>query len=481
MAAPVRCDVVVVGTGFGGLCAASRLRRSGRDVTILEKDDRLGGTWRDNTYPGAECDVPSALYSFSFAPNPTWSFKWAKQPQILRYLEDFASQEGLDPLIRYGRQVDEARWNEAGRRWTVRAGPESYDCQHLVLALGQLHHPMTPAISGAETFNGASFHTARWDEGFEPDGKRVAVIGAAASAVQLIPELATRAERLTVYQRSPNWILPKGDRSYSAAEQALGKRIPILARAYRAAIWASAEYGLYPVIKGRRTRTAIARAAARRNLRRHVADPMLRAELTPEYAIGAKRILLSDRFYPAIARPNVELVTGPIDRVTPDGIVAGGEEREHDAIIYATGFKTNPFVPGIDVRGQGGRTLREAWADGAHAYLGVQTTGFPNLFFLYGPNTNTGHTSVVYKIEAQTEMILSLMALADQDAIGVREDAEAAFCAEMQSRMAALAWSKIDTSWYQDRGRITNNWPGSAREYRKRCLRLNPEHFAVTR
>ena len=469
MTGPVSCDVIVVGTGFGGLCAASRIKRMGRDVAVLEKADGVGGTWRDNTYPGAECDVPSALYSYSFAPNPTWDFKWAKQPQILAYLERFARDEGLTPRIRFGQAVQRAAWDEAARRWRVETRDAAYEAQHLVLALGQLHHPMVPEIAGHHAYRGCAFHSARWDHGFDPAGKRIGVVGSAASAVQLIPELAGRAERLTVYQRSPNWVLPKGDRPYTLAEKAVGRRVPALGRAYRAALWASGEYGLWPMIRGRRLHARLGEALCKRAIARHVRDPQMRAALVPDYPIGAKRILLSDRFYPALARPDVDLVTDPIERMTPGGVVAGGTERAHDAVVYATGFRTNPFVPDIQVTGQGGRTLRQHWADGAHAYLGVQTAGFPNLFLLYGPNTNTGHTSIVYKLEAQTALTTQLIRAAGEGAVAVRADAEAAFGDEMQARLAGLAWSKVSASWYQDRGRVTNNWPGGSREYRQRC------------
>ena len=480
MTAPARHDAIVVGTGFGGLCAAGRLVREGLDVRLLEKADGVGGTWRDNTYPGAECDVPSALYSYSFAPNPTWDFKWAKQPQILDYLRRFADDEGLTARTAFGQHVRAATWDEAARRWRVETQDAAYEAQHLILALGQLHHPAVPDIAGRADFAGPAFHSARWDHGFDPSGRRVAVIGAAASAIQLVPELAERCAALTVYQRSPNWVLPKGDRPYSRAEKAAGRRVPGLARLYRSALWAGGEYGLYPMIRGRRAHARLGEALCKRAIRKHVTDPALRAALVPDYPIGAKRILLSDRYYPALARPNVEVVTDPIERMTQDGIVAGGAGRSHDAVVFATGFNTNPFVPDIAVTGTDGRSLREHWADGARAYLGVQTAGFPNLFFVYGPNTNTGHTSIVYKIEAQTEMIAALIAEAGQGAVTVRGSAEDAFDAEMQARLADLAWSKIEDSWYKDRGRVTNNWPGPSREYRRRAQAVDLADFTVT-
>jgi cation diffusion facilitator CzcD-associated flavoprotein CzcO len=334
--------------------------------------------------------------------------------------------------------------------------------------VGQLHHPSVPSIEGQEAYEGAAFHSARWDHGQDLRGKRVAVVGSAASAVQIVPELVETAGCLTVYQRSPNWILPKGDRPYTRLEKAVGRALPPVARAYRAGLWAMGEYGLYPMIRGRPLQRWIGEALCKRAIARAVSDPALRAKLVPSYPIGAKRILLSDRFYPALARPNVELVTEPIERLTREGIVAGGAARAHDAVVYATGFRTNPFVDGIEVVGEGGRTLREHWRAGAHAYLGVATAGFPNLFMLYGPNTNTGHTSIVYKHEAQAGLILRLIEAAGEDAVRVDPAREDAFNAELQERLARLAWAKVEASWYKDGDRITNNWPGGSAEYRRR-------------
>jgi cation diffusion facilitator CzcD-associated flavoprotein CzcO len=478
-----RVKTLIIGAGFGGLCMGVKLKEAGEDdFLIIEAADALGGTWRDNTYPGAECDIPSALYSFSFAQNPTWDFKWAKQPQILTYQNKVADDYGLRAHMRFNRAVVSCVYDEIAKRWrvTTREG-HIYDCEFLITAVGQLHHPNTPKIKGAETFSGDSFHSAKWNHDIDLRGKRVGVIGNAASAVQFIPEIAEVAGELTVYQRSANWVVDKGDRPYTRLEKWLAKRAPVLANIYRFGLWSLGEYIIWPVIKGAKLRAAALRWKNRFDMRAHIKDKELQQALTPTYPVGAKRILFSDKYYAALARENVELVLGAPAEITPNGILdVHGTERAHDVIIYGTGFHTNPFLKSIDVRGQGGAKLSDKWSDGAYAYLGVSNAGYPNMFMLYGPNTNTGHTSIIFKLECQVGYVTQLMQAAEtKGPLSVKTDVEAAFNDEMQTRLSKLVWNQVENSWYKDGTRLTNNWPGSSREYKRRLKRPDMSHFEV--
>ncbi len=469
---------VIVGTGFGGLCLAAKLRERGdEDFIILEKAQDVGGTWRENTYPGAECDIPSALYSYSFALNPGWDFKWAKQPQILKYLQDFAKDRDLLRHIKFGESVTGADYN--GGRWRVKtASGGIYDGQFFVSAIGQLHNPSIPDFKGRGNFKGPNFHSAEWDHSVDMAGKNVAVIGNAASAVQLIPEIAKIAGHLTVYQRSPNWMINKGDRPYSEREKNSAKRFPLMAKFYRAYLWALGEYGIWPVIKGAPIRRKLARWASLKEMKKHIKDSAMQVKLTPTFPIGAKRILFSDKYYPALARENVALETSGVSEIQTGGIITdAGESRQHDIIVFATGFYSNPFLKEIDVKGEGGQSLSGHWKDGAFAYLGVTTSGFPNMFMLYGPNTNTGHSSIIYKLEAQVQHILKLMAKTGEGVVDVNTEPEAAYNKEAQEKLSKLAWAKIDASWYKDGDRITNNWHGSSREFKRRLGNPIYAHF----
>lgn len=476
-----RTKTLIIGTGFGGICMGCALKQEGDDnFLMLEAADSLGGTWRDNTYPGAECDVPSALYSFSFAQNPTWDFKWAKQPQILAYQNKVADDYGLRPHMRFGQRVMQCVYNEADKRWLVSTvSGESYNCEFLITAVGQLHHPNTPEIEGAQSFEGISFHSAQWNHDIDLTGKRVGVIGNAASAVQFIPEIAKIADHVTVYQRSANWVIDKGDRPYLAVEKAIAKRFPMLANIYRLGLWCLGEYLIWPAIKGAKLRGAALRFKNRLDMNAHIKDKKMRKLLTPIYPLGAKRILFSDKFYAALARDNVELVQGAPSQISASGITdIGGAERPHDVIVYGTGFHTNPFLKSIDVKGKQGQALRDKWQSGAYAYMGVSTAGFPNMFMLYGPNTNTGHTSIIFKLECQANYIRQLMHHAQaKGPIAVTPVAEAVFNDEIQTRLMDMVWNKIENSWYKDGTRVTNNWPGSSAEYKRRMRTPNLSDF----
>lgn len=477
--AKIDCKTLIIGAGFGGLCMGVQLKERGdTDFIIVEKADEVGGTWRENTYPGAECDIASALYSYSFAPNPSWDFKWAKQAQIHAYQKHIAKTYGLYEHIKFGRQVKSATFN-AGVWRTEFMNGDIITSQFLVSAIGQLHIPKTPKIKGAENFEGVSFHSAKWDHSYDYKGKKIAVIGNAASAIQLIPELADATDNLTVYHRTPNWIIPKKDRAYSAIEKWVGKRFPSLGKLYRFSLFAQGEYFVWRIIQGKPISKWIGTQWVKMGLRKHIKDKVLRQKMTPDYPMGARRILLSDKIYPALAKDTVENVTEGIDNITADGIVSkNGIARQHDLIVYATGFHTNPFLKEIDVKGVGGRSLKEHWRGGAKAYMGIMTAGFPNLFLLYGPNTNTGHTSIIFKLENQVQYILQLMEKAAPQ-ITVQSEAEDEFDAEMQRRLKDLAWSKVEASWYKVGDRVPNNWPGSALEYKRRNAVPNWAHYEI--
>jgi len=479
--------IAIVGTGFSGLCLGMRLKMLGmNDFVIFEKADSIGGTWRENTYPGAECDIPSALYSFSFERNPNWTHKWSEQPEILTYLEHCAKKHDLFAHIRFGQEVRKATFDEAEGNWTVETADgvaERFDV--VVSAVGQLHKPRTPAIEGAETFQGASFHSACWDHSVPLEGRRVGSIGNAASAVQFLPQIAPKVERLTVFQRTPNWIIPKNDREYTAIEKTIGTIFPPFTNLYRFWIFLRGEGFLYPLMHqaGGDWAKQKFRQQALEYMEDKISDPQLREKLIPDYPIGAKRILFSDDFYDALNRDNVDVITSPIDHVEERGVVtADGTCHELDVLIYATGFESTSFLTPMRVQGRGGVVLNDVWeAQGAEAYLGITHTGFPNFFMMYGPNTNLGHNSIVIMIEAQTRYILSCLdALSTHKAkwLDVKSQVQQTYNDWVQDRLKDSTWAAVDRSWYKtESGKITNNWVGRTTEYRKLTKRLNPNDY----
>ncbi len=446
--------VVIVGAGIGGLVTAIELRRHGfSDLTVLERGPTLGGTWRDNVYPGCACDVPSHLYSFSFAQRRDWSRICSPQEEILRYLETVAHEHGVDGALVTGVEVTACEWDDSGG-WTVRsADGRTWSADAVVIATGQLHQPAFPRIEGR--FEGHSFHSARWDHSYELRGKRVAVIGSGASAVQFVPHVAEQAGKLYVYQRTGNWFLPRRNRPYPRAVRAAIRFVPGLQAFRRRFIYYYAET-LTLMIRHPRTFGLIGRLLSTVFMRLQLRDPEVRRRAWPHYTFGCKRVLFSSYFLPALQRPNVELVTEAISRLTPSGVVTSdGTEREVDCIIYGTGFRTTEFMFPMEVRGAGGRTLREAWAEGPRAHLGMCVPGFPSLFIVYGPNTNTSGGSIVLYEEVQAAYIrqaLSLVRERGARTIEVRPEVEAASDREVQSRFAGTAWTRCD-SWYRDRDR----------------------------
>lgn len=474
---------VIVGSGFSGICLAIRLKQQGiDDFLILEKADALGGTWRDNHYPGAECDVPSALYSFSFETKTDWNYQWSEQPQILEYIGNTARKHGVVEHIRFGSELRAADYYAATGTWLLTLGNGSVlSAQFLVSAVGQLHLPQVPQIPGSELFPGPRFHSANWDHTVDLRGKTVAVIGNAASAVQFVPVVAEQAGQLLVFQRSANWVSQKRDRRYTEREKKLLRLFPFAKRLARLRIYLRNELFIYPAFKGSRFNKWLLTMACMSYLNKTVTDEALRQKLIPDYPVGGKRILVVAGYYEALMRDNVALVTEPIDAIDERGIrTRDGQHHPCDVIIYGTGFVTNPFLAGIRVTGRSGKALAEHWSDGAKAYLGITTHEFPNLFFMYGPNTNLGHNSILLMAEAQANYILQAMnAVARRRAstLEVREDVEERYNQAIQARLQDMVWNSVADSWYKSGGRITNNWPGSAGEYRRVTRTFNAADF----
>jgi cation diffusion facilitator CzcD-associated flavoprotein CzcO len=480
--------VVVVGAGFGGIAAAIELREHGfSDVTVLEASpDGLGGTWLANTYPGAACDVPSHLYSYSYAQRDDWSRLCSPQAEILDYARAVAAAHGVDRLVVPGAEVTACAWDDDARRWRVDAADgRSWEADAIVLATGQLHRPAIPALPGAEDFSGHVFHSARWDHDLDLRDRRVAVIGTGASAVQLVPEIAPRVAKMVVFQRTGNWFMPRRNRPYPRWWKAVVRHVPGVQALRRRFVYNYTE-SLTLMIRHPKTLGLVGRALStafmRSQLRGH---PELRDQVWPDYTFGCKRILFSSAFLPALARDNVDLVTDGIARVEPQGIVdARGVRHDVDTIIYATGFKTTSFMFPMAVTGAGGVELEAAWAGGASAHLGLTVPGFPSMFIMYGPNTNTSGGSIIVYLEAQARYLRqALERVRDAGgrgaAIEVRPEVAAASDAELQSRFAGTAWTGCD-SWYRDgEGRIVTNWPGYMREYEAAVATLDDADFRV--
>jgi cation diffusion facilitator CzcD-associated flavoprotein CzcO len=476
---PPHLRVAIVGAGFGGLGTAIRLRQEGiDDFLVFERAADLGGTWWDNSYPGCACDVPSHLYSFSFAPSPAWSRSFSPQPEIWSYLRDCARRFGVLPHLRLGHEVRQARWDDGRQRWRVETPGGTWTADVLVAATGPLSEPKLPALPGLNGFQGTVFHSARWDHGQDLTGRQVAVVGTGASAVQFVPEIQPQVGRLRVFQRTAPWVLPRRDRALTGVERWLFRTVPASQRLARWSIYWAREGLTAGFLHPRMMR--LPQLLARRHLRRAVADPALRARLTPDYTLGCKRVLLSNDYLPALTRPNVELVTAGIREVRPHGILTDdGVEHPADTIIFGTGFHATDPPVGELVRGRDGRTLAEAWEGSPKAFLGTTVAGFPNLFLLLGPNTGGGSTSVVLMIEAQVEYLLRVlvfMRAAGVAAVEPRPEAQQAYVAEVDTRMRPTVWSAGGcASWYMDRtGRVSAIWPGFATAYRRRTRGFDP-------
>lgn len=472
-------SVAVVGAGFGGVGAAVMMRRAGYDdVTVFERSERVGGVWHQNTYPGAACDIPSHLYEFSFAPNPRWSRRYAPQAEIQAYLEDAARRHGVLERVRTGTEVTSARWDEERSRWVLDTAAGAHEADVLITSCGQLSVPSAPAIPGLDSFGGPAFHTARWRHDVELAGRRVAVVGTGCSAIQVVPAIQPVVGQVDVFQRSPGWTIPKMDFAYRERTQRLFERFPVLQWLDRGAILGIQEIGAAAMTRHRWLLPAL-RAVARRQITKAIRDPELRRKVTPSDEVGCKRLMLTDDWYPTLTKPNVELIDDRIAAVTATGIrTEDGRERPADVLVLATGFKTHGFVAPMEIAGAGGRTLTQEWAGLPRAYLGITVPGFPNMFVLYGPNTNGGTGSVIYTIEAGMAHVLAALAAlerADARRIEVRREAADEFDRDLRAALAGTVWHTGCTNWYVDEnGHDPNQWPWLWSTYRRRTARIEP-------
>ncbi len=477
--------VAIVGAGFGGLGLGITLKRAGiESFTILEKGDRVGGVWRDNTYPGAACDVPSHLYSFSFEPNPDWNWRFSPQAEILEYLERCVDRYGLGPHVRLGTEVARADFDEGSGRWRIETSAGArIEADVLVSAAGQLSRPATPDIEGLDRFEGPIFHSSRWDHDVELSGKRVAVIGTGASTIQIVPAIAERVRHLDLYQRSAPYVLPKKDRPYRGWEKRLFRWAPMTRRLERFRTWLVFEVFVAAFNRFK----PLGRVAARlfeRQLSEQVSDPELKASLTPDSMIGCKRVLISPDYYLTLGREDVELITQGVRELTADGVVAtDGTERKADVVVLSTGFASNDFLAPMEIHGLDGLELNEAWRNGAEAYLGISVAGFPNLFIMYGPNTNLGSGSIIYQLESQMAYILDAVRTLERTGasyLAVRPQVQEKFSRELQERLSTSVWQTGCSNWYVDEnGRNVNNWPGFTLEYRRRTKRVDPADYEI--
>lgn len=466
--------IAIIGAGFGGLGMAYALRKAGYDnIVLLEKADDLGGTWRENTYPGCGCDVPSHFYSYSFEPHYPWAWRYAKQSEILAYQHHVARKYDLEKHIRYRSEVTSADYDEARALWVLQLKDGgTVEAESVVSAVGQLHQPAYPKIPGRERFRGKTFHSSHWDHDYALEGKSVAVIGTGASAVQFVPEVAQRVKSMKLFQRSPGWTFPKVEKQFSRFERWLLDTFPIVHDLDRLRVFLICEI-LAAAYNGNRLLAWLVTTISKLQMRWQVRDPALRRKLQPDFPIGCKRILLTNAWLPALVRPNVEVVDDAIAEITETGVrTTDGKLREVDAIIYGTGFSATQFLTPMRVRGRAGRDLHELWARGASAYLGMAVSGFPNFFVLYGPNTNVGSGSIIFMLEQQQNYIAKLMqqrAKNNWRSIEITAAAQAAYDQEMRTRSAGTTYAGDCQSWYKTADGInTNNWVGSMIEFRRR-------------
>ncbi|WP_409062699.1 flavin-containing monooxygenase [Streptomyces sp. SYP-A7185] len=480
--------VAVVGSGFGGLGAAVRLRREGiTDFVVLERASAVGGTWRDNSYPGCACDVPSHLYSFSFAPNPDWPRTFSGQEKIQEYLEQLADTFRLRPHIRLDTEVKQMRWDAEQLWWEVETSNGTLTADVVVSATGPLSDPKLPDIPGLDTFDGKVFHSARWDHDYDLRGKRVAMIGTGASAIQIVPAIQREVGKLTLFQRTPPWVMPRMDRAISRAERWLHRRLPFTTQARRGILWGIRELQVQAFTK-RPNELGLVEQLAKGNIARAVKDRDLRAKLTPSYRIGCKRILLSNTYYPALAQPNVDVVASGLSEVRGNTVVAAdGTETEVDAIIFGTGFHVTDMPIAHRVVGPDGVTMMETWKDGMKSLRGATAAGFPNFMTVIGPNTGLGNSSMILMIESQLNYLADYMrqldVLGGRAALAVRTNAVNAWNDKVQERMKRTVWNTGGcNSWYLDENGVnTTIWPGTTSEFRAATRHVDLAEYEVLR
>ena len=465
--------VAIMGAGFGGIGLAVLLKKAGFSaITIFERGHGVGGTWRDNSYLGAACDVQSHLYSFSFAPRSAWTQRYSGQAEILAYIQDVAREYGIMPHVRLNSTVTAADYDAARAVWTVRtADGVAAEFDIFIPAVGLLSKPSTPDFPGLADFAGAKFHSAAWDHSVALDGKRVALVGSAASAVQILPELARIAAHVDVFQRTPNWLVPRGNSHYPAWRKTLFQHVPFYRKALRLYLYLYGEF-LFDAFRTGSWRNRLLKNMALKNIEQSVADPALRAKLTPAYELGCKRVLFSDDFLPCFNRPHVALVTEKIAGFEAGGIrTADGALHEADVAVFATGFDAANTLSPIAIHGPGGVALTQAWREGPFAYRGVAVPGFPNMLIMYGPNTNLGHNSIIVMLEAQARYIvrcLEHMVDRDMAALEISEDACEDWNERVQRELGQMVWTTGCGSWYEAAGgKVTANWSGSTLEYRR--------------
>ncbi|MFM9444622.1 flavin-containing monooxygenase [Streptomyces acidiscabies] len=489
MAGREHVRVAVVGSGFGGLGAAVRLRREGiTDFVVLERADSVGGAWRDNTYPGCACDVPSHLYSFSFAPNSEWPRTFSGQGHIRAYLEKVADVFGIRPHLRFGSEVKRMVWNTERLCWDIETASGELSADMVVSATGPLSDPKMPDVPGLETFPGEVFHSARWNHGYDLRGKRVAVIGTGASAIQIVPAIQPLVSGLTLFQRTPAWVMPRVDRAITGAERALHRALPFTTQARRGLLWGMRELQVQAFTK-HPNELGFVEQLAKRNIARAIKDPELRAKLTPDYRIGCKRILLSSAYYPALARPNVDVVASGLAEIRGNTLIAAdGSTAEVDAIVFSTGFHVTDMPIADRVVGADGLTLGESWGRGGmEALRGASVAGFPNWMTVIGPNTGLGNSSMILMIESQlnylADYLRQLDVLGGEVALDARPSAVHRWNRRVQDRMERTVWNTGGcVSWYLDaQGRNTTVWPGTTSEFRRATRRVDLAEYEVLR